>query len=116
MGWVPGLPGLGNLAGPYHLVRLRSFLSLDDIELHVVAFLQALIPIYLNSAVVDEHVGSVVTADKPVSFRVIEPLDLAFVLSHKNEPSSQADYGWVANLACLIKTRCPFLWFSVTEK
>jgi hypothetical protein len=30
----------------------------------------------------NKHVGPVVTADKAVSLRVIEPLHFAFVLSH----------------------------------
>jgi hypothetical protein len=90
--------GLSNLAGAHHLIGLRTLLALDDIELDVVALFQALVPIHLDRAVVDKYIGSVVTSDKPVPFRVIEPLYFPFVLSHKDEPSSQAYSGWHLSL------------------
>jgi hypothetical protein len=88
----------GNFPGPDYLIRLRPLLALNDVEFHVIALLQALVSIHLNRAVVDEHIRPVVPADKTVAFRIVEPLHLAFVLSHKREPSSQADFGWVTNL------------------
>jgi hypothetical protein len=36
---------------------------------------------------VNEHIGSVITANKPVPFSVVEPLHFASVLSHVRKPS-----------------------------
>jgi hypothetical protein len=84
---VCGLRCVGGIAGPYHLVRLRPFLALHDVKLHIVAFFETLISIHLDRAVVNEHIGSVITANKPVPFSVVEPLHFASVLSHVREPS-----------------------------
>src|SRR6185437_13843264 len=85
---------LGYLAGAHNLIRLGPFLTLDDVELDFVTLFQALVAVHLNSAVVDKYIGSVVASDKPVPFRIVKPFDFAFVLSHRHEPSSQADSGW----------------------
>jgi hypothetical protein len=63
-------------------VRLGSFLALYDVEFDFVTFFQALISVELNCAVVHKHVRTVVSADEAITLRVVEPLDLAFVLSH----------------------------------
>src|SRR5579862_5447914 len=61
--------------GCFDYVRgLRSFLAFGDFELHLVAFLQAFVAFRTNRAVVNEHVRSIVPADEPVPFRVVEPL------------------------------------------
>jgi len=64
-------------------VCLRPLLSLYDVELDFVAFLQALVSVELNCAVMHKHVGTVISPDKAVTLRVVEPLDFAFVLSHE---------------------------------
>ena len=73
---------LGYFSHSSYGIGLRTFLSLNDVEFHLVPFLQALVSIELDRTVMNKHVRSVVPADKAVTFRVIEPLDLAFVLSH----------------------------------
>ena len=70
------------IASPDHLVRLWPLLALYDVELHIVAFFQTLVSVHLNGAVVYEHVGSVISTNKPVPFGVVEPLHFASVLSH----------------------------------
>ena len=63
-------------------IGLRTLLSLNDVKLDLVPFFQTLVPIELDRAVMDKHVGSIVPADKAVTLRVIEPLHFAFELSH----------------------------------
>jgi hypothetical protein len=63
-------------------IGLRTFLSLNDIEFHLVSLFQALVSIELDRAVMNKHVRSVVPSNKAITLRVIEPLYLAFVLSH----------------------------------
>jgi hypothetical protein len=65
-----------------HRVGLRSLLPLNDVKFDFVAFLQTLVAIELDRAVMNKHVGPIVTADKAVSLRVIEPLHFAFMLGH----------------------------------
>jgi hypothetical protein len=104
------LSSVGRIAGPYHLVRLRPLLALYDVELHIVTFLEALISIHLDRAVVNEHIGPVVPANKTIPFCVIEPLHFASVLSHVREPFMK-QCGWGFQPA-LIKTPRSQLWFS----
>ena len=70
------------IASPDHLVRLWPLLALYDVELHIVAFLEALISVHLNRAVMNEHIGSVVPSYEPVTLGVVKPLHFASVLSH----------------------------------
>jgi hypothetical protein len=72
---------------PYHRVRLRALLSLDDVELDFVAFLQRLVSVHLDCGVMDKHVGPVIASNKSVALSVVEPLDLSSVLSHRLLPS-----------------------------
>ena len=67
-------------------IRLRTLLPLDDIELHIIALFQSLITIQLNCRVVDENIRPVITSDESVALGVVEPLDFAFVLSHRVLP------------------------------
>jgi hypothetical protein len=72
----------GNLTDASYGIGLGSFLPLNDIELDLVAFFQALVSIQLNRAVVHKHIGSIVPADKAITLCVVKPLDFSFVLSH----------------------------------
>ena len=45
-----------------HLISLRAFASLDDVELYFIAFFESFVAVKLNGAVVDEDVRSVITA------------------------------------------------------
>ncbi len=61
---------------------LWSFLALYNLELHNVAFLQALITFTADRTVVDEHVGSAFASNKSVTLGVIEPLHCTFQAIH----------------------------------
>ena len=76
------LEALGYFSNSTYGIGLRTFLSLNDVEFHLVPFFQALVSIELDRAVMNKHVGSVVPANKAITLRVIEPLHFAFVLSH----------------------------------
>ena len=73
---------LGYFSNSSYGIGLRTFLSLNDVEFHLVPFFQALVSIELDRAVMNKHVGSIVPADKAITLRVVEPLHFAFVLSH----------------------------------
>jgi hypothetical protein len=64
------------------LVGLGSFLSLDDLELYRVAFLQGLESFTLDGRVMNEDISSAVLANKTISFTVVEPLDLSLKSCH----------------------------------
>lgn len=72
---------------PDNLVGLRALLSLDNVEFHLVTFLQTFVPIDLDGAVVHEDVRAVVPSDESVPFRIVEPFDFTCVLSHEPCPS-----------------------------
>ena len=67
-------------------VGLRPFLPLDDLELYRVAFLQGLESFTLDGRVMDEDISSAFLADKPVSFAVVEPLNLTLKSCHLRPP------------------------------
>jgi len=58
-----------------HVFCLPAFGALDDVELHRLAFLQAAEAVCLNCGEVDENVFAVLTGNKAIAFRVIEPLN-----------------------------------------
>jgi hypothetical protein len=64
-------------------IRLRAFLPLDDVELHVIALFQSLVAIQLDCRVVNENIWPVVASDESVALGVVEPLYFAFELSHR---------------------------------
>ena len=64
------------------LISLRAFGSLNDVELDLVAFLEALIALALDRTVMDEDIGPTVAAQETVAFSVVEPLNRTFVLCH----------------------------------
>ena len=55
---------------------------MNDVELNLVAFFQALVSIKLDRAVMNKHVGAIVPAYKAVALCVVEPFHFAFILSH----------------------------------
>jgi len=54
---------------------LWSFLPLDDLELHLIALLKALIAFATDRAVVNKDIRTIITADESKSLGIIEPLD-----------------------------------------
>jgi hypothetical protein len=65
---------------PDDLVRLRPFAALNNVEFDFIAFLQTLVAIDLNRAVMHEDVCSAFTSEKAVAFRVVKPLHSSPVL------------------------------------
>ena len=62
------------------MIRLRSLAPLNDVELDLISFVQTLVAIDLNGAVMNEDVCSAFAPDKAVAFRVVEPLQRTPVL------------------------------------
>ena len=67
-------------------ICLRAFLPLNDIELDIIAFFEAFIPVELNCRVVDEDVRTIVTADESIALRVVEPFHFTSISSHEPLP------------------------------
>jgi hypothetical protein len=65
-----------------HIFRLRAFLALDDLKLHVITLLQALVAFRLDGAVVDEHVRAVFPADEAEALRIVKPFHFTFDSRH----------------------------------
>jgi hypothetical protein len=82
--------GSGGLRNFDDVTGLGSFLALDNFELDLVSFSQALIAFRGNRAVVYEYIRTVFTADKSVTFRVIEPLHSTFQTFHLQSSSVRA--------------------------
>lgn len=68
--------------GLVYVRSLRSFLTLNNFELHRVAFLQAFVAFGIYGAVMNENVRSVVSSNEPVSFSVVKPLHSTFQTIH----------------------------------
>ena len=77
----------GGVPQPHHGVGLRTFLTLDDVELHIIALFQSFVSIQLNRRVVDKYIWPVFASDESVALGVVKPLDIPFVLSHRLLPS-----------------------------
>ncbi len=65
-----------------HIGRLRPLLSLDNLKLHLIPFLQALVALGGDGAVVNEHIRSIVSAKESISLGIVKPLDGAFQTFH----------------------------------
>jgi hypothetical protein len=57
-------------------------LSLDDLELHLIALLQAFVALGGNGTVMDEYIRSIFPAEEAISLGIVEPLDGAFQTFH----------------------------------
>ena len=67
------------LLNPGHVAGLRTFLTVHYFELNLVAFLQALVSVIVDRAVMHEHIRvAILTANKAEAFGVIEPLHGSF--------------------------------------
>ncbi len=73
---LTSLCGLGYIAG------LRALLAFYNLKLYRVAFLKAFVSIRLDRAVMNEHVGTVFTADESEPFGIVEPLHGTFQSGH----------------------------------
>jgi hypothetical protein len=81
----------GVIPEPDYRIRLRAFLTLNDIELDLIVLFQRFVSIQMNRRVMDEYIGPIIAADESVALGVVEPLDLPFVLSHRILPSLRPD-------------------------
>src|SRR4051812_6503036 len=78
---------MGGVPETDYCIGLGTLLTLNDVELHVIALFQSFIAVQLDCRIVNEHVWSVFTPDESVALGVVKPLDLTFVLSHRLPPS-----------------------------
>ena len=74
------------------MIRLRSLAPLNDVELDLISFVQALVAIALNGAVMNEDVCSAFALEKAVAFQVVEPLHRNLVLC---QLSGFPSVGWL---------------------
>jgi hypothetical protein len=107
--------GLSRFLRSHNAFRLWTLLALDNVELHIVTFFQAFVPIQLDGAVVNKYIRPIFSADETVSLGIVEPLHFSDILSHFAEPFS-GERGWTrTNLRQLIhpayRTRQPEKWF-----
>ena len=72
-----------------YVLRLPTLGPFDYVERDRLAFLQAAEAIGLDRRIVNEHVFSILTADKAVALRVIEPLNRS--LFHDDASSFDVD-------------------------
>lgn len=73
----------GNTSRSFCDVRcLWAFLTLSYFKLHSVTFLQALVALGSNRAVMHKDIRSIFAADESVALGIIEPLDRTFQSFH----------------------------------
>src|ERR1039458_4876962 len=65
-----------------NVCRLWPLLAVGDLELHRVAFLQALVALGGDRAVMHKNVGTIRAPDEPIPLCIIEPLYGAFQTFH----------------------------------
>jgi len=78
------------------VIRLRSLAPLNDVELDLISFVQTLVAIDLNGAVMNEDVCSAFAPEKAVAFRVVEPLHRTLELCQLSALLTLV--GWAAGL------------------
>ncbi len=82
LSWTRGRIGGLFFSLDLHDIRgLRSFRSLHEFEADTVSLVQCSISVSHSPGVVDEHIGSVFTADESIAFGAVEPLNLALILT-----------------------------------
>jgi len=67
---------------PTNAVGLRPLFALNDFEGYFVAFLEALVSVFLNGAEMDEDIFAAIVAEKAVALDVVKPLHGSFNLTH----------------------------------
>ena len=66
--------------GAHNVIRLRPLAALDDVELDLVAFLEAFVAIALDGAVMHEDVRPAFAPQEAKALRVVEPLHRTLIL------------------------------------
>jgi len=64
------------------VLSLGAFLSLHDFKLHVITFLQALIALRVDGAIVNKNIRAVIPADEAEALRIVKPLHFTFYSRH----------------------------------
>ena len=62
------------------LIGLGTLRALDNVELDLIPFFEALIAFALDGTVMNEDIGPIVTSEETVSLRIVEPFDCTFVM------------------------------------
>lgn len=65
-----------------YLIGLWALGALNDVELDLIAFFEALVAFTLYGCVMDEYVGTLVATEETVPFCVVKPLHCSLVLCH----------------------------------
>jgi hypothetical protein len=73
---------------------LRAFRALDYFKFDGITFLQRAVTIADDRGIVDEHIGTVFTANESVSFRIIEPLHCTLHFVSPLAGDSNVSYSW----------------------
>src|SRR5207244_10635434 len=95
---------------------LRALLAVDDVELNLLAFLQAAEPFLLDGAVVDEDVLTAIHGDEAVALLRVEPLHRA--CNHCGLAPFLASYRYRHIRAVPVRTRisCDFSGVNPTPR
>src|SRR5215470_19178204 len=83
-----------------NVFRLWALLALNYFKFNVIAFLQALVALGLDGAVVDKHIGAVFPADKAEALCVVKPFHFTF--NSRHDPYSPSCPGRCSFLPGLI--------------
>lgn len=54
---------------------LRALRSLNDLKFYGVTFLQGFVAVTSDCGIVDENICSIISSDKSIALRIVEPLD-----------------------------------------
>jgi hypothetical protein len=65
-----------------YLIGLGALGALDDVELDLIAFFEALVAFALYGCVVNEYVGALIATEETVPFCIVKPLHCSPVLCH----------------------------------
>jgi hypothetical protein len=65
-----------------HILRLRAFLAIGDVEFYFLTIGQSLESFALDGAEVHEHIRTIFTLDKAKTFGFVKPFNSASCLRH----------------------------------
>src|SRR5262249_33113972 len=101
-----GPQGQNRLGHFFDILCLATFRTLGDCKLHAIAFFQGLVSIAYNRRIMDKHIAAGSPLNKPKSFFVIEPLDLALLFTHYPQtPFLQLQHATSLNSRALYRKR-----------
>ncbi len=86
----------GGLFEPGYLIGLGAFGALYDVELYLITLFEALVPLALDGAVMDEDIGTLVAAEEAVPLCIVKPLYRSPVLCQDQLP-----FRYIRSLECI---------------